>query len=237
MRTKEFLGKHQISFISRNILTDAGALEELLALGTRQLPVISRGKSWVNGQSLKEIARLVGINLGVVHHLPAAELVRRIDIVLDGAARFFAQIPADHLDDQLPGRPRSYAQLAWHLFNVVDAFLEHEQGVALQATAYNRVPAPGTTRDEILAYGADVRTRLDAWWQTAKTRTDWANRADVYYGDVSRHEFLERTTWHAGQHSRQLMWILEDKLHIGPDRPIEAATWTGLPMPEKVWDS
>ena len=79
MRTKEFLGKHQIPFLSRNVLADEGALEELLALGTRQLPVISRGTDWVNGQSLKEIARLVGIDLGIIRHLPPAELVRRVD--------------------------------------------------------------------------------------------------------------------------------------------------------------
>jgi hypothetical protein len=208
-----------------------------LALGTRQLPVVSRGKEWVNGQSLKEVARLVGVTLGVIDHLPPAELARRTGVILEGASRFFAQIPDHHLDNQLPGRPRSYAQLAWHLFNVVDAFLEHERGVPLEATAYNRVPAAGTTAEQILAYGADVRQRFEAWWETAKARTDWVDRASVYYGDVSRHEFLERTTWHAGQHSRQLMWILEDKLKIIPDRPIEPALWIGLPMPEKVWDS
>jgi hypothetical protein len=223
--------------LSRNILTDDGALEELLALGTRQLPVVSRGKVWVNGQSLKEIARLVGIDLGVIHHLPPEELVRRIGVVLDGASRFFAQIPENHLGDQLPGRPRSYAQLAWHLFNVVDAFLEHEQGLPLQATAYNRVPAPGTTGRQVLAYGVEVRQRFEAWWGSAPTKTDWNSKANVYYGEVSRHEFLERTTWHAGQHARQLMWILADKLQILPDRPIDPATWIGLPMPEKVWDS
>jgi hypothetical protein len=209
----------------------------LLALGTRQLPVISRGKKWVNGQSLKGIAELVGIDLGTVKHLPPQELARRIDVVLDGAARFFAQFPEDHLGDQLPGRPRSYAQLAWHLFNVVDAFLEHEQGIPLSTTSYNRVPEAGTTRPQILAYGADVRRRFDAWWQGAKGRTDWADKASVYYGDVSRHEFLERTTWHSGQHSRQLMWVLQDKFQIAPDHPISADTWVGLPMPEKVWDS
>jgi hypothetical protein len=208
----------------------------LIALGTRQLPVIARGTAWVNGQSLKAIAELVGIDLGTVKHLPPAELVRRIDLVLDGSARFFAQFPEARLGDQLPGRPRSYAQLVWHLFNVVDAFLEHEQGIPLSTTSYNRVPAPGTTRPEILAYGADVRGRFDAWWQGARARTDWADKACVYYGDVSRHEFLERTTWHAGQHSRQLMWVLEDKFRIAPDRPIPADTWVGLPMPDKVWD-
>ena len=64
--------------------------------------------------------------------LSVDELVRRIDVVLDGAARFFAQFPQDRLGDQLPGRPRSYAHLAWQLFNVVDAFLEHENGSALR---------------------------------------------------------------------------------------------------------
>ena len=192
----------------------------MIALGTRQLPVIARGSAWVNGQSLKAIAGLVGIDLGRVEHLPPAELVRRIDLVLDGAARFFAQFPEAHLGDQLPGRPRSYAQLVWHLFNVVDAFLEHEHGIALSASSYNRVPAPGVARPEILAYGADVRRRFAAWWQGAETRTDWADKASVYYGDVSRHEFLERTTWHAGQHSRQLMWVLQDKFGIALDRPI-----------------
>jgi len=208
-----------------------------LALGTRQLPVIARGRDWVNGQSLKAIAGLVGIDLGTVEHLPPAELARRIGVVLDAAARFFQQIPEHHLGDQLPGRPRSYAQLTWHLFNVVDAFLEHEHGTPLEATAYNRVPAPGTTAAEILAYGHDVRRRFDGWWAGAQTRTDWASKANVYYGEVSRHEYLERTTWHAGQHARQLMWILADKLHIAPERPIDPATWNGLPMPEKVWDS
>jgi DinB superfamily len=208
-----------------------------LALGTKQLPVIARGKEWVNGQSLKAIAELVGIDLGTVKHLPPEELARRIDVVLEGAGRFFAQFPEDHLGDELPGRPRSYAQLAWHLFNVVDAFLEHEQGIPLSTTSYNRVPPSGTTRPEILAYGADVRRRFADWWDSAKGRTDWAAKADVYYGDVSRHEFLERTTWHSGQHSRQLMWVLEDKFQLEPDRPIPPDTWNGLPMPEKVWDS
>jgi len=171
LRTKEFLGKHQIPFLSRNVLTDEGALEELLALGTRQLPVIARGKDWVNGQSLKEIAWLVGIDLGIIRHLPPAELVRRIDVVVDGASRFFAQIPEDHLDDQLPGRPRSYAQLAWHLFNVVDAFLEHEEGIALQATAYNRVPSPGTP-------GQQSRS-IPTAAPTVQSRTAWASSLTV----------------------------------------------------------
>jgi DinB superfamily len=236
LRTKEFLGKHQVPFLSRNVLGDADALEELLALGTRQLPVVSRGKEWVNGQSLKDVARLVGIDLGTIKHLPTGELARRIDLILQAAARFLAQFPEQNLSDQLPGRPRSLAQLTWHLFNVVDALLEHEQGIRLEEGAFRRLPREGATRDEILGYGADVRDRFDAWWQSAKNRTDWLDKANVYYGDVSRHEFLERTTWHSGQHSRQLMWALQEKYGIAPDRPLGPDMWQGLPMPEQIWD-
>lgn len=212
-------------------------MEELTALGPRQLPVVSKGGKWVNGQSLKPVADLVGIDLGEIKHLPPAELVRRIDLVLEGAARFFAQFPEAAITDQLPGRPRSLAQLTWHLFNVADAFLEHEQGIALVHDAYNRLPAPGASRADILAYGADVRRRLAGWWETAKTRSDWTEKAQVYYGNVAVHEFLERTTWHAGQHARQLMWALEDRYGITPDHPLGPEMWKGLPMPEQVWDS
>jgi len=46
---------------------------------------------------------------------------------------------------------------------------------------------------------------------------------------------LERTTWHSGQHVRQLVMVLE-MLAIEPDRPPTKETFAGLPMPDKVWD-
>jgi hypothetical protein len=237
LRTKEFLGKHKIPFLSRNVLADEGALDELLALGTRQLPVVSKNGEWVNGQSLKDTARIAGINLGTLQHLPADELVRRIDLILDGAARFFAQFPEDRLEEQLPGRPRSLAQLTYHLFNVADALLEHEAGIPLTAESYKREPKPGSmTRDEILAYGADVRRRLAEWWAAKDKQTSLTAKANVYYAEATFHEFLERTTWHTGQHSRQLMWALSDRYGVTVDRPLGPEMWVGLPMPEQIWD-
>jgi hypothetical protein len=71
--------------------------------------------------------------------------------------------------------------------------------------------------------------------QGSRRTRDWSARADVYYGEQTMHEFLERTVWHAGQHVRQFMWVLEG-LGIAPDRPLGRETFDGLPMPEKVWD-
>ena len=237
LRTKEFLARHGIAFQSRNILADAGAIEELARFGLRSVPYVIKGDRYANGQALAEVAALVGINLGAVTRHAPAELKRRIDCIMDGAERFLAQIPVTRLNDQLPGRPRSYLQLAYHLFNVVDAFLEHEQGIPLEHAAYMRAPAAGTmTRDEVLDYGRSVQAKLDAWWQGPGRSVDWSAKANVYYGDVDRHEFFERTTWHAGQHTRQLQWVVADILGLSPEQPLAASLWQGLPMPEHVWD-
>jgi hypothetical protein len=52
---------------------------------------------------------------------------------------------------------------------------------------------------------------------------------------VTVHEFLERTTWHSGQHVRQLLMVL-GIIGIEPDGPPKKETFADLPMPDKVWD-
>jgi glutaredoxin len=237
LRMKEFLARHGVPFVSVNVLEEPHAFAELAELGVRSVPVVRRGSDWANGQVLRDVARVAGIPFGPATILPVPELVARlIEIELAGA-RFFAQIPDAAIGRLLPNRPRSYAQLAYHIFNIADAFLEHEvQGLPLREGAYARVPPPErTNKAYILGYGADVLAGVKAWWRTAQDGSDFARQADVYYGAVSVHEYLERTTWHAGQHVRQLTMVL-GLLAIEPDGPLGPATFAGLPMPEKVWD-
>jgi hypothetical protein len=144
----------------------------------------------------------------------------------------------DKMQGEVPGRPRTFANLAWHTFNVVDAWLEHEvEGLPLTAEAYGRNAPPGMdSKAAILAYGADVERRFKEWWQTQGQFTDYADEAETYYAQQSKHDFLERTTWHSGQHARQMMMILSDFIGIQPDDPLPDTLWEGLPIPEKVWD-
>jgi glutaredoxin len=237
LRMKEFLTKNGVPFVSVNVLEDKDAFAELAALGVRSVPIVRRGGEWANGQVLREVARVAGIAWGGAQVLPPAELVRRLVTIQQAAQRLFAQIPDDKLGRMLPHRPRSYAQLAYHIFNIADAFLEHEvQGLPLEEGVYGRVPPPEMdTKAKILTYGADVLARFEAWWDGPGQATDFERKANVYYGDVTLHEFLERTAWHSGQHVRQLIMIL-DMLGIEPDRPIGRETFAGLPMPDKVWD-
>jgi hypothetical protein len=237
LRMKEFLTKHGVLFVSVNVLEDEDAFAELAALGVRSVPIVRRGSDWANGQVLRDVARVAGISWGDTQMLRPDQLADRLVTIQQAAQRLFAQIPDDKLACLLPHRPRSYAQLAYHTFNIADAFLEHEvQGLPLKEGVYGRVPPPEMdSKGKIIAYGADVLARFEAWWTGPGQAADFARKASVYYGDVTLHEFLERTTWHSGQHVRQIMMVL-GMLGIAPNGPIGNETFSGLPMPDKVWD-
>jgi Glutaredoxin len=234
---KEFLLRHGVPFVSVNVLDDPDAREELAALGVRTVPIVARGSVWANGQVLADVARVAGITPSTAKILPPAELYRRLTLVQTAAQRFFAQIPDDRIALQLPGRPRSYADLAFHIFHIAELFIAHmTMRRPLVEGDYNRVPpALWCSKGSVLAYGRGVQTHMHIWWQEYASATDFAAPADVYYGVQTVHEFMERTTWHSGQHVRQLALVLQH-LGITPDRPLGPAVWADLPMPEKVWD-
>ena len=138
-----------------NVLQDRAAMAELAELGVRSVPIIRRGTDWANGQVLRDVARVAGIRWGGAPMLAPAELVNRLTVIQSGAQRYLRQIPEQRLGDMLPNRPRSYGQLVYHIFNIADAFLEHEtQGLPLIEGAYNRVQAPGTDVGAAASSGA-----------------------------------------------------------------------------------
>ena len=173
LRMKEFLTRHGVPFVSVNVLEDRAAMAELAELGVRSVPIIRRGSDWANGQVLRDVARVAGIRWGDTPILAPAELVSRLTTIQSAAQRYLRQIPEERLGDMLPNRPRSYGQLVYHIFNIADAFLEHEmQGLPLREGAYNRVQAPGTSKGQLAGYGQDVLERLGGWWDEAGNSTD-----------------------------------------------------------------
>ncbi len=46
LRTKEFLSKNGVPFLSRNVLADDSAFEELKRFGLRQVPIATKGDRW-----------------------------------------------------------------------------------------------------------------------------------------------------------------------------------------------
>lgn len=234
LRTKEFLTEHGVPFRSVDVLNDDGGMDEMAALGIRTVPIVARGDDYVSGQILRDVAAFAGIEWGR-EILPPEDLKDRIDAIIAGAMRFAAQMPHQHMDDMLPDRPRSYRDLACHIFQIIQAFVAESEGDPLTAEKYEE-PAPKGVRtvSDVVFFGFATQRRFSEWWSF--DGHDFTRKADCYYGEQSLHDFMERTAWHAGQHTRQLMLVLE-KLGIAPDGPLTDADFAGLPMPAEVWDN
>jgi hypothetical protein len=217
------------------VLENAAGLAELRRLGARSIPVLSRGDEWVFAQNIAHVVKFLGLNEKAGPVLTPDQLVQRLKRFLDIAIRIIPQMPDDKLETEVPNRPRSYRVLAHHMFRIPETFLEVAGGDAL---TYEKLTARPTDDmnafADIAAYGAGVRQRLAAWWD-AKADKSGRETVETYYGQQLLHEYLERTTWHVGQHTRQ--WVMLLGMHgITPDGPPGEADFANLPMPSQVWD-
>ncbi len=214
---------------------DGAGMDLLQALGADSVPVVSRGNRFVYAQSIGDVADFLELDVDAGPVLSPPELMDRLDMVLSAAQRFWRQMPDDALSRKLPNRDRSYRVLAHHIFRIPAAFLEMAEGATLTYEMLTVGPPDDMqTVGQVTAYGQEIRDRLKAWWRGLEDVTG-DQRVPTYYGDQPLHEVLERTTWHAAQHVRQTMMILE-QLGIATEQPLTAEDLAGLPVPEKVWD-
>lgn len=238
LKTKEFLIDNGIEFVSVNVLEDDDGFAELAELGVRLVPIVARGKDWANGAVFRDVARVAGFEWGGHTMLEPGQMMARANLILAGARRFSSQLPEQVMDTLLPDRPRSYRELAYHIFNIPEVFLErveHDAPYTYEALL-SKLPPEMATKDDLLDYADGVIARFNAWWESGGKDTDFTQPGKVYYGDVSLHEVLERTCWHSGQHTRQLMLVLE-KLGITPDGALGEEAFAGLPLPKNIWDN
>ena len=217
------------------MLEDAAGLAELRRLGARSVPVLSRGDEWTFAQNIAHVVKFLGLNEKAGPVLSPPQLVERLGRFLDIALRIIPQMPDDKLETEVPNRPRSYRVLAHHVFRIAETFLEVAADSELTYEKLTvRPPDMMRTTADITAYGTGVRQRLAAWWD-AKADKSGRDPVQTYYGPQILHEYLERTTWHVGQHTRQ--WVMLLGMNgIAPDGPPGEADFANLPMPSSVWD-
>jgi hypothetical protein len=216
-----------------NVLEDPDGLAELQKLGARSVPVLSRGDKFTFAQSTKQIVDFLGLNEKSGPELSTDELAARVDKYMGAALELIPLMPYDRLGTFVPGRPRSYRTLGFHLFRVVAAFLDANEGTTLVQAAFREEPPADADTATLVAYGQSVRQRFKDWW--AKGDTAPVKELPTYYGAQSLHELMERTTWHCGQHVRQYMMLLE-KEGVSHHTPLKPPDFTKLPFPQNVWD-
>jgi len=234
LRTKEFLRAHGIQFESVNVREDPQAMERLTALGARSVPVITRGDAFVYGQDLATVARFVGIEADRPR-LDVPVLVSRLLALLDSAAALTIQLPPEAWQQKLPGRERTHLDLAYHVSQVVVAFLDAAVGGRLTFEHFERKPPDHlATAADVARLIRSVSQALAVWWGANQSRLP--AELDTYYGRQPLHAVLERTTWHVAQHARQLQRLLELR-GVEPRPSLAPALLAGLPLPVDVWDA
>ena len=235
VKVKEFLHQQGVPFESIDVAARPEAMKDLLAFGVKTVPVVARGSEFVFAQALEDVSRFIGRKFES-ERLPPAELVRRWLHVLRAAQRHVLQVPAARLGERaVESRDRSIRDLAYHVYQVPDAFLQAlEHGVEDLTSVYNAPPPPTVkTADDIAAFGKDVELRLERWWNRLADKS-CRQTVKTYYGERALHELLERCTWHSAQHARQMIAVLE-RLGVEPAGRLTDADYAGLPMPKGLW--
>ena len=207
-------------------------LRDLQRLGIPRVPATVISDRFVHGWNPKALADLVGVEYAEPSALSPEELSRRLDLILAAAQRAMCQIPADHLEMKGPGRDRSVKQLGFHIFRLSAAFREAREKGHLPDTWFRDAAPAGLTDGKAIArHGQTVREQLREWYR----RPGWCDgTVGTYYGTQSAHALMERTTWHAAQHLRQLYWFL-GRMGVEPEAPLTDADLKGLPFPKDVW--
>jgi glutaredoxin len=236
VKVKEYLSSQGVPYESIDVSARPEAMKELLALGVRSVPVVRRGEDYVFAQALEDVSRFVGTTFDSQRLSPQALMDKWLH-VLRAAQRHARQLPAARLSERATeGRDRSIRDLACHVYQVPEAFLEAvENGNPELAQHYN-APPPAHVKSpaDIAAFGAGIEKRLEAWWRNLADRSG-RQTVSTYYGERPMHELLERSTWHSAQHARQIIAVLE-RLGVKVERPLTQADYAGLPLPEGLWE-
>ena len=239
LKTKEFLMDNGVPFKSVNVLEDKTGFKDLERFGVKMVPIVAKGDAWANGAVFRDVAKVAGFDYKAHKMLGPKIMVDKIIKINEAAFRYLEQIPNEKLDTLLPGRPRSYRQLVYHIFNIQDVFLRRveDNEPYTYESLLSILPKGMETKEELAVYGNKVRKKFSEWWLRDGVTTDFKQPGNVYYGEVILHEVLERTAWHSGQHTRQVLLMLKEKLNLVPNEPIEDVVFQGLPMPKNIWDN
>jgi hypothetical protein len=225
-----------VDYESVNVSATPEAMDDLRALGVRTVPVVSRGTDYVFAQELADVSKFLGKKVDF-QRLSAPALVEKWLTVLNAAQRHIAQIPPARLGERAtPGRDRSIRDLAYHIYQVADAFLQAvENGRENLTDVYNAPPPPGVkSAEDVVSFGKQITRKVEDWWARQADKT-CSGTVKTYYGVQPLHHLLERSTWHSAQHARQIIVVLEG-LGVAVDRPLGEKDYAGLPLPVGVWE-
>lgn len=207
---------------------------ELKRLGVPRVPAVAVGDRAVHGWNPAGYAELVGVEYKPAVKLSPSVLAARLDRILASTEALVRQIPDARMEWTPPERKRPLADLGFHVFRLSLGFTEAvDRGTFPDTVHAETAPTDLRTGEGIARYGALVRGRLSGWFAGAGG-DEFGRVVEAYWGPIGAHDLLERTTWHAAQHLRQL-YILAERLAITPPAPMPVDAFEDLPLPAAIW--
>ena len=199
-----------------------------------RVPAVVVGDRAVHGWNPVGYAELVGVDYRPAIKLSPKVLAERLDRILATTEALVREIPDDRMEWTPPERNRPLADLGFHVFRLSLGFVEGVDRATFPDTVHTETaPADLRTGDAVARYGALVRARLSGWFAGAGG-DEFTQTVETYWGPVIAHDLLERTTWHAAQHMRQL-YILAARIDVKPPTPEPTELYKDLPLPAAIW--
>ena len=166
--------------------------------------------------------------------LPPLELGARLDRILACTGSLLGALPPSALDHTPSQRDRSVRDLAFHVFRLSLAYVDGmDMGELRESWLQEKAPPDLVDGPAVARYGALVRGRVSGWFEGAGP-SEYARTIEVCYGPQNGHDLLERTTWHAARHLRQL-YAVAAELDVTPPEPLPTSDFCGLPLPASLW--
>jgi hypothetical protein len=232
---RELLEAWGIEFDSTNVVENPAALDDAAGEDASLAPTVIAGERVVRGWNPRACAAMLGVDYRPAPAIPASDLGAILDRVLAVTERMIADVPDAHMERRAPHGDRSLRDLAYHIFSVALAFADG-MDVGRVDAAWLRARAPEELFEgrAVARYGALVRGRVGGWLDGASPR-ELARVIAAEAGHLqSGHDWLERTTWHAAQHVRQLEAAIT-ALGLPVRDALPSADLTRLPLPSAVW--
>ena len=223
-----------IAFEAINVEQDPQAAAELKRRQVPLVPAVAVGEQIVHGWNPSALAALVGVPYSDRPQLSPPELAARLDRILEATQRALRPVSAERLRTTAPDRNRTLGDIGYHIFRLSLGFRDAAREGRFPV-AWLLESAPAEMRDgaALARYGETVRAQLSDWF-AAHPGQPFSVVVQTYYGAQSLHALLERTSWHAAQHLRQV-YVLLEAAGLPPEQPLGARDYAGLPLPDSVW--
>ncbi len=237
VKVKEHLKRLNVPFESVSVATNPAAAMELKARGIRGVPCILRAADFVYAQSLEEVSRFIGLTYRAPRKDPAF-LFEQWFFLLNLGIGYLEACPEPLLaTDVLKERKRPIGQLAYHVYQIPNAFvhcMENREPKWVLRAAGPVDMEIALNREKLLKFARLAVDGLMGYWE----RMGKALPMEPFVleeGLRSADEFLDRSSWHSAQHLRQIASVLSrERVSLIPDWSDDFCY--GLSIPVELWE-